>query len=157
MLKPKKILIFSTAYYPFVGGAEIAIKEITDRISDCSFDLITAKLKPGLPNFERVGNINVYRLGFGVAILDKLLLPFLGVVKVKRLNNKNQYNFYWAMMVTFASGAGFIANLISNKKVPIILTLQEGDSEEYLKTKWFGILNLAWRLALKIFCSDSDK
>jgi glycosyltransferase involved in cell wall biosynthesis len=149
VLKPKKILIFSTAYYPFVGGAEIAIKEITDRISDCSFDLITAKLKPGLPNFERVGNINVYRLGFGVAILDKLLLPFLGVVKVKRLNNKNQYNFYWAMMVTFASGAGFIANLISNKKVPIILTLQEGDSEEYLKTKWFGILNLAWRLALK--------
>lgn len=132
-----------------MGGAEIAIKEITDRISDCSFDLITAKLKPGLPNFERVGNINVYRLGFGVAILDKLLLPFLGVVKVKRLNNKNQYNFYWAMMVTFASGAGFIANLISNKKVPIILTLQEGDSEEYLKTKWFGILNLAWRLALK--------
>ena len=30
----KRVLIFSLAYYPHVGGAEVAIKEITDRISD---------------------------------------------------------------------------------------------------------------------------
>src|SRR3989344_1140194 len=34
----KRILIFSLVYYPkFVGGAEVAIKEITDRISSDSF------------------------------------------------------------------------------------------------------------------------
>ena len=39
----KRILIFSTAYYPFVAGAEVAVKEITDILSsDFEFDLITA-------------------------------------------------------------------------------------------------------------------
>jgi len=37
--KEKKILIFSTAYYPYVGGAEVAVKEITDRIKDVEFDM----------------------------------------------------------------------------------------------------------------------
>ena len=29
-----RILIFSTAYLPFVGGTEVAIKEITDRYNE---------------------------------------------------------------------------------------------------------------------------
>jgi len=39
-----KILIFSTTYFPFIGGAEIAVKEITDRVKSYQFDLITARL-----------------------------------------------------------------------------------------------------------------
>jgi len=39
-----KVLIFSLAYLPFVGGAEIAIKEITDRLTDIEFDMITVNL-----------------------------------------------------------------------------------------------------------------
>lgn len=144
-----KILIFSTAYFPFVGGAEVAIKEITDRIQNCQFDLITAKLKRGLINEEMIGNVNVYRIGVGVPILDKLLLPFWGALKAIKLNNKNHYSVYWCMMVTFASGAAYIANIFSAKKNPIVLTLQEGDSEEYLKTKWFGLIDYSWRLALQ--------
>jgi glycosyltransferase involved in cell wall biosynthesis len=147
--KPNKILIFSTAYYPFVGGAEVAIKEITDRISNFSFDLITAKMKRSLPKTEKIGNVNVYRLGFGIPFLDKLILPFWGAIKAKNLNKKNNYSAYWCMMVTFASGAAYIANILSSKKTPIILTLQEGDSEKYLKTKWLGLIDLSWRLALK--------
>jgi hypothetical protein len=45
----KKILIFSTAYYPFVGGAEVAVKEITDRTPDIEFHLLTAKMDKKLP------------------------------------------------------------------------------------------------------------
>jgi glycosyltransferase involved in cell wall biosynthesis len=145
----QKILIFSTAYYPFVGGAEVAIKEITDRISDIQFDLIAAKLRSDLPDFEKISNVNVYRLGVGIPVLDKLLLPFWGAIKAIQLNNKNNYRSFWCMMVTFASGAAYIANIFSAKKVPIVLTLQEGDSENYLKTKWFGLIDLSWRLALK--------
>jgi glycosyltransferase involved in cell wall biosynthesis len=147
--KPKKILIFSTAYYPFVGGAEVAIKEITGRVPDVRFDLITAKLRPNLPNKEIIGNVNVYRLGFGIPFLDKLILPFWGAIKTIFLNRKNDYDSFWCMMVTFADGAAYIANIFSTKKVPIILTLQEGDSEEYLKTKWLGLIDLSWRLALQ--------
>ena len=39
----KRVLIYSTAYYPLVGGAEVAVKELTDRLPDWDFELITAR------------------------------------------------------------------------------------------------------------------
>jgi glycosyltransferase involved in cell wall biosynthesis len=144
-----KILIFSTAYFPFVGGAEIAVKEITERLGDeIQFDLITARLNKDLPKTEKVGKVNVYRIGVGVRLLDKLILPFWGAAKALRLQKKNNYSAYWCIMATFASGAAYIANWFQ-KKVPVVLTLQEGDSEEWLRYRWLGLLGLSWRLALK--------
>jgi len=149
----KKVLIFSTAYYPFVGGAEVAIKEITNRIGNIEFDLITAKLKKGLPFKEKIGNVTVYRLGVGVPLIDKLILPFEGALFAKHLSRRKQYHAFWCIMVTFASGAAYIFNIFSNIfykiKIPIVITLQEGDSEKYLKTKWLGLVGLSWRLALR--------
>ncbi|MDD2935475.1 MAG: hypothetical protein PHX25_03305, partial [Candidatus Pacebacteria bacterium] len=61
----KRILIFSTTYYPYVGGAEVAIKEITDRLGgDYEFDMVALKFDNALSDYEMVGNIGVYRLGF---------------------------------------------------------------------------------------------
>ncbi|GAH80159.1 unnamed protein product, partial [marine sediment metagenome] len=57
----KRILIFSTAYFPFVGGAEIAVKEITNRIKDFQFDLITSRFSKKVPEKEKIDNVNVYR------------------------------------------------------------------------------------------------
>lgn len=144
----KKVLIFSTAYYPFVGGAEVAVKEITDRLSDFEFDLITAKLKADLPNKERVGNVDIYRLGFGLPVLDKLLLPFWGAIVVNRLQRKNAYLAFYCVMATFASGAAYIFNIFSSQKIPIVLNLQEGDSEEHFGSRWLGLINFSWRMAL---------
>ena len=149
MENSNKILIFSTSYLPFVGGAEVAIKEITDRISGVDFDIITSRFDFKLPKNEKIGNVNVYRVGFGFKTLDKLLLPFWGAIKTISLNNKNNYKYYFCVMVTFASGAAYISNIISSKKVPIILNLQEGDSEEHFQNRWFGLINLSWKLALK--------
>lgn len=150
----RKILIFSTAYYPFVGGAEVAIKEITSHLgSDFEFDLITAKLDPSLKGEERIGSVNVYRIGSGRPTLDKILLPFRGALKVFSLNKKNNYFCLWGMMVTFASGAGYIFNILrlltGEKRVPMILTLQEGDSESHLRYRWFGLIGLSWKIAMK--------
>ena len=86
-MNTKKILIFSTSYYPFVGGAEVAIKEITDRVSGVDFDIITGRFDFKLPKNEKIGNVNVYRVGFGFKTLDKLLLPFFGAIKTISLNN----------------------------------------------------------------------
>ncbi len=144
----KKILIFSTAYYPFVGGAEVSIKEITDRLSDFEFDLITGRFKRDLPKSEKVGNVNVYRLGFGLPVLDKLLLPFWGAIVVNRLQRKNAYLAFYCVMATFASGAAYLYNIFSGQRVPIILNLQEGDSEEHFGNRWFGLINFSWRMAL---------
>ena len=78
------IVIFSTAYLPFVGGAELAIKEITDRISGINFFLITSRLRRDLPKEEKIGNVLVFRLGAGFSF-DRFLLPILGFLKFFRL------------------------------------------------------------------------
>ncbi len=142
----KKILIFSSAYLPLVGGAEIAVKEITDRISDFSFDMITPKIKWGLANFEKIGNINVYRAGFGCGKLDKLFFPLSGFFKALLLNKKNNYLLIWSIM---ASYAGFAALFFKTfyKKMPFLLTLQEGDDEKDILRK-VGVFYFLWR---KIF------
>ena len=77
----KKILIFSLAYYPdFVGGAEVAIKEITDRVppKEASFDMVTAKLNSNQKRFEKIGNVNVYRVGLGLETFDKFAISTFG-------------------------------------------------------------------------------
>lgn len=150
----KRILIFSTAYFPYVGGAEVAIKQITDRLyQDYDFDLITARIDKNLNTVEKVGNVNVYRVGIGHLMLDKILLPFRGALLARKLNKKNNYFCFWGMMVTFASGAGFIFNIFRSltlkSKIPLVLTLQEGDSEAHLKYKWGGLIALSWKIALR--------
>ena len=56
----KRILIFSLVYYPrFVGGAEVAVKEITDRLgNNYDFDMVTLR-KFGQSASEKVGNVTV--------------------------------------------------------------------------------------------------
>ncbi len=126
----------------------MAVKELTDRLGDdIEFDLITARLKNNLPKEEKVGKVNVYRIGLGVELIDKLLVPFLGAIKAIQLNRSRNYSYFWCIMASFASGAAYIANWFQ-KRVPIILTLQEGDSENYLKFKWAGLIDLSWKLAL---------
>jgi len=128
--KDKKALIFSTAYFPLVGGAEIAVDEITKRLPDWQFDLITAKIKPGLSKFEKHNNVNIYRVGLG-GKFDKILLPFLGLFKAKRLDKKNQYDLTWSIMASFGGFLGLFFKYLNPKK-PWLLTLQEGDPLEYI-------------------------
>jgi glycosyltransferase involved in cell wall biosynthesis len=152
-MKPKRILIFSTAYLPFIGGAEVAIKEITDRLGrGFEFDLITARLKTDASPVEHIGAVTVYRVGTGKSLTDKLFLPFRGALQGWRLVKTNEYFCMWGVMVTYGSGAGYVLNiarrLTGKKKIPIVLTLQEGDSEAHLRYRWGGLIALSWKLAL---------
>lgn len=122
-----KILIFSTAYHPLIAGAEIAIKEITDRLPEHQFDLICAKIRRGLPAREKLGAVTIYRLGVG-SKLDKFLLPLWGFLKAWRLGRRDPYDWFWVVMASYGSLAALFAERLLG--VPIFLTLQEGDSEE---------------------------
>ncbi|MFA6295368.1 MAG: glycosyltransferase family 4 protein [Candidatus Paceibacterota bacterium] len=141
----RKILIFSLVYYPrFIGGAEVAIKEITDRISpdEVEFDMVT--LRKHAPAFERIGNVNVYRVGllwFGknsksskIFPLSKYLFIFFAYFKALKLHRKNKYDAIWSIMANYA---GFSALFFKNKnpEVPFILTLQEGDPFDYIRKR----------------------
>ena len=122
-----KILIFAPAYLPLKGPAEIAIKEITDRNNDFEFDLITARLKKDLPKKEKIGQVNVYRIGLGNSF-DKFLLPFLGVIKALKLNKKKHYEVIWAMMASYGALAGIFFSFLS--RTALLVTLFEKRKEK---------------------------
>ena len=141
----KRILIFSITYFPFIGGAEVAIKEITERIPEYKFDMITLRVDSNLPRFERIGNVNVYRIGASRIFGDisskswsltfaKLLFPFIAFFKAQMLWRKHKYDSIWAMM---ANRAGFAAMFFKtfHPNVKYILTLQEGDPLDVLKIR----------------------
>ncbi|MDZ4226112.1 MAG: hypothetical protein U1C66_01320, partial [Patescibacteria group bacterium] len=94
----KKILIFSLAYYPrHVSGAEAAIKEITDRISDIEFHLITLRFEPADSKKEKIGNVLVYRVGGG-SYVGKIFFPLLAALKARSLHGMHHFDALWAMM-----------------------------------------------------------
>lgn len=136
----KKVLIFSLQYYPYVGGAEVALKELTDRlpVHEYEFHMITAHYDRALPKVEQVGNVLVHRIGLsthGVAIgdlrrfplhLNKYLYQVLAYRVACTLHTKHSYTLVWGMM---AHATGIPAGLFKKRfpKVPYVLTLQEGD------------------------------
>src|SRR3989338_6574666 len=141
----KNILLFSTAYFPFVGGAEVAVKEITDRINDFEFDMLTARLDSKLARFERVGNVNVHRLGFGRQT-DKYIFPCAAFFKARSLNKNRKYILIWSIMASYAGFAALFFKL-ANPKIPFLLTLQEGDPLEEIEKK----VRFIWPVFKKIF------
>ncbi len=141
----KKILIFSTAYLPFVGGAELAVKEITDRLNDFSWDMITLRFDKNWPVFEKINNINVYRIN-----CSKMLFPFCAFFKALKLNKKNHYDLIWSIMANRAGFAALFFKLF-HPKTKFLLTLQEGDVLDYPKQR-MGVFWLFLRpLFVRIF------
>ena len=145
--KIKKVLIFSLAYYPtFVGGAEVAIKEITDRIApeEIEFHMVTLRFDSHLPKMEKIGNVIVHRIGFSKAsptfvdlkkfplFLDKYWFQFAAVFAALRLHRRYRFTGIWAMM---SHSCGIPAGIFKtlHPEVPYLLTLQEGDSPEHVE------------------------
>jgi len=144
---PKKILIFSLAYYPkHVGGAEVAVKEITDRISpeEIEFHMVTLRFDDTLPPVEKVGNILVHRIGLTKHAptmadlrkfplhLNKMIFQFLAPWKASRLHSKYHYDAVWSMMAHSTGVPGGLFKTF-HPKVKYLLTLQEGDPLEYIE------------------------
>jgi len=141
----KRILIFSLAYYPnHVSGAEAAIKEITDRINDIEFHMVTLRYDSSLPKVEKIGNVLIHRIGIaknnpslqdlGKLPLDlnKPLYQFLAPLKGLALNRKYKYDGVWAMMAHATGVPIAIFNLFS-PHTKYLLTLQEGDPIEHIE------------------------
>jgi glycosyltransferase involved in cell wall biosynthesis len=155
----KRVLIFSLSYYPrFVGGAEVAIKEITERLSEIEFDMVTLRYDSTLPSVEQIGNVRVYRIGFATLNpsihdlrkfplrLNKFLFQFLAAHKAQNLHRAHAYDGVWAMM---AHACGIPAGIFKsrNPKVPYLLSLQEGDPPEVIERS----MKKVWTLFRRAF------
>lgn len=159
IMPAKRVLIFSLAYLPFAGGAELALRHITDRIDDVEFDLIALRFDRNLPRVERVGNITVYRVGFSKRsptardlmrfplYLLKVFFAFSALRKALSLYRVRRYDAVWAMM----SYAGIPAALfkLRHPRVPFLLTLQEGDSIAHITKRWR--IKMIWPLYRMVF------
>ncbi len=125
----KRVLIFSLAYYPVVGGAEVATKEITDRTSDIEFDMVTMRFDKSHPATEKIGNVNIYRVGPNSSYINKILFIPRAITMAVSLNNLKKYDRFWAMM-TYMLFPIVLMKIFLGNKTPYILTLQDGDPFE---------------------------
>lgn len=121
----KRVLIFSLAYYPRVGGAEVAIKEITDRIDDIEFEMITLRFGHD-PKDERIGNMRVHRVGFGPTYISKVFFIPLAALAARRIHRQRAFDAAWAMMSYMV--LPIVLLRVSGVAFPYVLTLQEGDT-----------------------------
>lgn len=130
-MKYNRILVFSTDdhLYP-AGGAEQAFGNITERLPHIHFDLVCARLRKGVKKYEEVKNVHIYRIGFGVPRLDGILLALFGFYKAQTLLRKHHYDVLWSIMASY--GAFSAVRIKKRYKLPFLLTLQEGDSFEYI-------------------------
>ena len=144
----RRVLIFSLAYYPtFVGGAEVAIKETTDRIKDIEFHMITPRFDSAQPKEERIGNVMVHRIGFGrrgataaqtynpVFYLSKMFFVVLAAWKAFRLHRTLRFDGAWAMMSYMLFPLVLLR--IVGVRIPYALTLQEGDPFDHTFKRWY--------------------
>ena len=125
----KRVLIFSLAYYPHVGGAEVAIKEITDRIapSDIEFHMLTLRFSRDDKQEEKIGNVFVSRVGRGGAYFSKILFVPMAALAARRLHKKNNFDAAWAMMSYMT-----LPLTLTCLRLPYVLTLQEGDTYHHM-------------------------
>ena len=139
--KSKKILIFSTAYRPFVGGSEIAIEQIASRLPDMFFDIITPRYRNDLHD-ERQTNNTIHRVGFG-SFLDKYLFPILGFFRGYQLTAAGRYHASHAYQASYGASAAWLLRWF--KPIPFILTLQEGKdlNAQSLAVRFFRRLIIA--------------
>jgi glycosyltransferase involved in cell wall biosynthesis len=127
----KRVLIFSTDdhLYP-AGGAEQAMGNITKRLPHIEFDLICARLRKGVKSSEKLGNVTIHRMGFGVPRLDGFILALFGHLLALRLIKKQSYDLMWSIMASY--GAFSAVRVKKKTGIPFLLTLQEGDSFDYI-------------------------
>ena len=125
----------------------MATKEIADRLPNVTFDMVTARMNIKLPKFERIGNVNVYRVGFGWGAFDKWWLAKWGGWKAFLLHRKNHYDIAWAIMASWGGLAAWWFSVLGGKvpRVPLAVTLQEGDE---IASRKFGLVSLGWRFVL---------
>lgn len=141
----KKILIFSLAYFPkAVGGAEVAIKEKTDRVPEYEFHMVCLRYDSTLPKEEKVGNVFVHRIGFtrpnpsmsdlrGWPLhLNKYWFQFAAAFKALSLHRTHRFDATWAMMAHSCGVPGALFKLFK-PRVPFVLELQEGDPPAHIE------------------------
>ncbi len=126
-----------------VGGAELAIYHIAKRIPTMRFLVLTARQSRSVPAREVSDNIEIHRLGLGFS-WDRWMLPLY--ISIRRIPS---HAVLWGMMIS----QGTIGAYILKRRYPalsFVVTLQEGDSENYIEYGRGGLISYWWKRVLGI-------
>ena len=124
----KTIVIFSWFYLPFIGGAELFVKAITDRLGyRYRFVIVTARADRKLAAIDESERVSVVRVGLGNRS-DKFMYPLFAL---KWALASGHVDLVHAIMVNASAVAAYLFSKM--KRVPTLLTLQEGDTEDYAR------------------------
>ncbi len=148
LLKDPNIAVFSLAFAPFEGGAEIAVREVIKRQKGLNFTIFTYRFNRNWPARETGENTEIFRLGRGRSatqyygrIQDKIFYVFSAWKKAEELHQKKRFELIWAVMASYGGIAALIFKF-RHPRIPLLLTIQEGDSEKHLIFGKFGLVGL---------------
>src|SRR3989338_1814347 len=112
------IAVFSLAYRPFEGGAEIAVREIMSRLKDFNFTVFTYKFARSWLSEERQNNIEIFRLGRGRKgnkrygrIWNKTFYVFRAWQEAEKIHKKKRFHLIWAVMASYGGIAALFFKL----------------------------------------------
>lgn len=132
------------------------MRQVTDRMSGCSFDMITL-IGGAERRTETIGKVRVFRVGFRVDRttrwgrftfrVQKYLFPCIAFAKAIALMKEKKYEVIWSLMANYAGFAALFTKL-RFPKLKFLLTLQEGDPLPSIRRKVFFVYPL-FRLIFK--------
>lgn len=144
-VKKPVIFVFTTAYFPFIGGAEVAIEQVTKKLSDkFDFVIFTSRMDKSLPKREVRSEGLVVRVGFG-CVLDKYLLPLFGVFSALKFPRGSAA--LWGMDLSFGSLCAAIMKIFW-PRIPLVFTIQYGYGDERVASGRLGAIGLIFRFIL---------
>ncbi|MBI3442711.1 MAG: glycosyltransferase family 4 protein [Candidatus Sungbacteria bacterium] len=146
-MEKTRLIIFTTSYYPFVGGVETAIQEIGRRLNR-RFDvrIVTSRFSRRLPKCEIRPEGKVIRVGIGRGF-DKWLLPFFGCIVALRNIGGEGRAILWGVDISQGSVAAFFCKILRPRH-PFVLNIQYGYGDSRLASGRLGMIGAALRLML---------
>jgi UDP-glucose 4-epimerase len=120
---PRRVLVFSTTFFPDAGGAEYALCDLMNAMPHIHFDVITTKFsKHAMADACPVPNATLYRVGYGNRF-DKFLLPLTGAAIARRLQKEHAYIFKWALFASYGALAAIFSR--GSARTPLLITLAD--------------------------------
>jgi len=149
------VALFSFAYAPFEGGAEIAAREIISRLKTLNFTVFTYKLNKKWASEESGPNFKIIRIGAGKkmesgekdtrkyygGIWKKINYVYRAWQEAEKAHRRERFDAVWVMMASYGGLAALLFKM-KHPKVPMLLTLQEGDSARHMTLGKFGLVGL---------------
>lgn len=147
------IAVFSFAYAPFEGGAEVAIREITQRLPVFFFTIFTAKFDVKNSSKELSENVEILRLGKGSsrrygALFKKIAYIFQAWQEAERQHQRRRFDLIWVVMASYGGIAALLFKM-NHPGIKMLLTIQEGDSERHLKFGKFGMVGIFGKMLMR--------